>query len=98
MVKYFIKNTEKEIKEGDTIEISLSKEFPKGFKEHRVFTLTFHNLPIFIETLTEIGVIEKREVKEETPDAKADCSIRDILKDFEQRITDLESIVADLRK
>ena len=42
MVKYFIKNTEKEIKDGDTIEISLFKEFPKGFKEHRVFTLTFH--------------------------------------------------------
>lgn len=109
MKKYYFKENGKEVKFGDMLEIDLSKDLPNGKTRYHHMECKFH--PMLVDMLLEAGIIEEKEVKENTPECEneemkpcvlldmvCDC-LNDIMKhieEFDERLTDLEEAIAEL--
>lgn len=98
MKKYFMKESGKEIKFGDTIEMDFTKDMPNGKVRHYHIDCEFIRelVPLFLEN----DVIEEREVKDDIKDTMIDFGSSSLKnsEDLEDRITYLEGKVADLEE
>ena len=99
-----MKGTDDELQFGDMIELDFTKNKGKKVTHHH---MECKFLPEFVEMLLENDVIEERE-EEECPKEKWTADFEDdeevieyllnTVEELDNRITDLEEIIASLRK